>query len=83
MLSFIGRSMNEIKRWLFNVEDENGDTHYLIEDEFIGTYDEACARAGTLADEWEQATGTSVARIELERRGPVTRVIIPFGSVMA
>src|SRR3990172_4801291 len=59
----------EIKRWLFNVEDENGDTHYLAEDEFIGTYDEACKLAETLSDAWEDKTGGLVLRIELERRG--------------
>ena len=36
---------NEIKRWLFNGEDENGDWHCLVEDEFIGTYDEAVPAA--------------------------------------
>ena len=40
----------EIKPWLFNVEDENGDTHYLAEDEFIGTYDEACSHPGDAVD---------------------------------
>lgn len=56
-------------RWLFSAEDENGDTFYLEESEFIGTYAEAEKRAQKLSDEWEQLTGGWVLRIELERRG--------------
>lgn len=56
-------------RWLFDAEDENGDRHYLAEEEFIGSYSEAVARADILADEWEQRTGGLILRLELERRG--------------
>lgn len=59
----------QIKRWLFNAEDENGNTHHLTEYEFTGTRDEAEMEAKRLADEWEQRTGGWVSRIELERRG--------------
>jgi hypothetical protein len=58
-----------IYRWLFSIEDENGDTHYLAEEEFVGTSTEADKAAKALADRWELDTGGLVLRLELERRG--------------
>mgnify|MGYP001610143957 FL=1 len=65
----------QIKRWLINVEDENGEVHYLIEDNFIGTYPEASIFAAMLADQWEQKTGGLVLKIELESRGPFQPIV--------
>ena len=68
--------------WLFNAEDENGNTHYLTEEEFIGTYAEACKEAERLANEWEQRTGGLILRLELERRG-AAKTAAPGNSTAA
>ncbi len=67
--------MNETKepnrRWLFFCEDENGDSHYLQPEFFVGTYEEATHYANTKADEWENKIGGLILRLTIESHGIV------------
>ena len=60
-----------IRRWLFNAEDENGDTFYLGGEkvEFIGHDHEANREADKRSDEWERANNGLIVRVVCESRG--------------
>ena len=66
-------------RYLFSVEDENGETEYLdangtsrdSDEFFIGTGAEADVEGNRRADLWERRTGRWACRVFFERRGEV------------
>lgn len=62
-----------IRRWLFQVENENGNTSYLDENEFIGTYADAEKKGMELSDEWERKTNGLVTKLTCESQGKVER----------
>lgn len=64
--------MTEIRKWMIQAEDENGDTHELTENPIIGTWDECSLIAENLADDWEAQTGGLVLRLTLHSLGKVT-----------
>jgi len=61
--------MPEPRKWMIQIEDENGDTRYINENPIIGTYDETVPIAEDMADVWENKTGGLVLKLTLESRG--------------
>ena len=60
-----------IRKWMVQIEDENGDQEYLTEEPIIGTWHEIVPIAEKLADEWEVKTGGLVLILKIESRGKV------------
>jgi len=67
-----------VRRWMFRIEDENGEGYYVGPDgrqdsecEWIGTDAEASAEAQRRADAWENATNGLCLRVVYESRGQV------------
>ena len=63
--------METRKNWLFYAEDENGDSQYLQEWFFQGTYEEACHYADTKANEWEEQIGGLILKLTIESHGEI------------
>ena len=59
------------RKWLFYAEDENGDSRYLQDFYFVGSYNDACRYAETMADEWEEETNGLILKLTIESHGKI------------
>ena len=65
------RMSDPIRKWLFSAENENGDSHYISDEYFIGTYREATDYAETKCDEFEEIVGGLILKLTIESHGKV------------
>ena len=63
--------MDPQRKWLIQIEDENGDSHSLTDYYLIGAYRDIAPIAENLADEWELKTGGWVTKLTLESHGKI------------
>jgi len=63
--------MEPKRKWLFNAEDENGDSHCLQDWYFIGTYEEATYYAHIHIDEWENKIDGLILKLTIESHGKI------------
>ena len=66
-----GLEIDPGRKWLFLAEDENGDTHYIHDWYYTGTYREATEYAETKCDEFEEKVGGLIVKLTIESHGKV------------
>ncbi|KKL78709.1 hypothetical protein LCGC14_2022190 [marine sediment metagenome] len=60
-----------VRKWLFLAEDEQGETHYIHDWYYTGTYRQAAEYAETQCDEFEEKVGGLIVKLVIESHGKV------------